>query len=157
MQKLVKRKMYYETIMPVEAYDDEKKKEDKNEADIIGAALTFGGLLLTAGGPISQAAGMLLAGGGLATTAIHNEQFTETAREVAAVEAETDLIISEGLVDAFSAGASAIGEGILAAGAVVGDIRETAESVAESVGNAAVEGMVDAVIDTFGLEDDEGG
>ena len=143
MQKLVKRKMHYETIMPVEAYGAEEK-------DIIDD------ILIAAGCGVAIATGSMV-GMTLCGAALLNEHVihTEEYREALHTQAEADLLMADALLD----GLSAVGEGILEVGAVVGTIQETAVSVAEFVGNAAVEGMVDAVTDmidnTFG--DDDGG
>ena len=90
MQKLVKKTLHYETIMPVEAYEGEDDWKDEIALGLTiagcGAAIVTGNVL-----------GMTLCGGALLNEGMHHEPTVEFAQDVmeANVEATEQQLRAE--------------------------------------------------------------
>ena len=89
MQKLVKRKMHYETIMPVEAYHP----EDDTWEDEINLALLIGGCgtLVLAPNPWSAT----LCGAGILNTVAHHEPTMNLVSEMEQANVEHNINVWE--------------------------------------------------------------
>ena len=107
MQKLVKKTLHYETIMPVEAYHPE---DDDWETEI-GLVLTIGGMAATVLG--FPGVGLLLGGAAIANTIVHDEQSMETLNHVAFAEEEAYRLAGESMVQEAQEASEAIMEGII--------------------------------------------
>ena len=83
MQKLVKKTLHYETIMPVEAYDEEDNWKDEIALGLTiagcGAAIVTGNVL-----------GMTLCGGALLNEGMHHEPTVEFVQDVMEANIEAD-------------------------------------------------------------------
>ena len=109
MQKLIKRKLHYETIMPVEAYHPEDDTWQDEIADSITLA-GCGAAIVTGSIP-----GIMLCGAALMNEMIHTEEYQEGLQ----AQAEADLLMADAIAntpgaiantvsDAYNAGAEAI-------------------------------------------------
>ena len=105
MQKLVKKTLHYETIMPVEAYHP----EDDTWEDAISLGLTIAGGILAFTNPW---VGVGIAATGLVNAAVHNEELMETVGEGSALQAQANVAMANDITntvsDAYNAGAEAI-------------------------------------------------
>ena len=110
MQKLVKRKMHYETIMPVEAYHPE---DDTWEDEINNFFLGVGVVSLFLPSPLNAVGGTVSTLGSLANTIAHDEQAMETLNQVAFAEEEAHRLAGETIVQAAQETNEAIMEGFI--------------------------------------------
>ncbi len=113
MQKLVKRKMHYETIMPVEAYEGE---DDWKDEIALGLTLAGCGAAIVTG----NVPGMTLCAAALLNEGMHHEPTVEFAQDVmeANVEVTEQRLRAEADVADAVFGAIATGVGALYDGAV---------------------------------------
>ncbi len=105
MQKLVKRKMHYETIMPVEAYEGE---DDDWETEI-GIALAVTGIGVEAAvlagfitGPVGATIGIGLGVAAITNAALHNEELMETVGEGSALQAQANVAMANDIANTVS-------------------------------------------------------
>lgn len=87
MQKLVKKTLHYETIMPVEAYEGE---DDDWETEIGVALNTAGFILSLTPVPGGRVIGGALCVTGLLVTAAHHEPTVEFVQDVMEANIEAD-------------------------------------------------------------------
>ena len=110
MQKLVKRKMHYETIMPVEAYEGEEEK-DEDWGDIISVALSTLGMGIAA--CTGSFVGVVLAGLSVGNTAWRDEENMAFTGEAAVVQAESQVAMGEAINNTIQSTGDAIMEGFI--------------------------------------------
>ena len=110
MQKLVKRKMHYELIMPVEAYEGEEEK-DEDWGDIISVALSTLGMGIAA--CTGSFAGVVLAGLSFGNTAWRDEENMAFTGEAAVVQAESQVAMGEAINNTIQSTGDAIMEGFI--------------------------------------------
>ncbi len=106
MQKLVKRKMHYETIMPVEAYHP----EDDTWEDEISLALTIAGGILAFTNPW---VGVCIAATGLVNAAVHDEELMETVGEGSALQAQANVAMANEIVNTVNDIGNAAGDAVM--------------------------------------------
>ncbi len=116
MQKLVKRKMHYETIMPVEAYEGE---DDDWETEI-GIALAATGIGVEAAvlagfitGPVGATIGIGLGVAAITNAALHNEELMETVGEGSALQAQANVAMANDIANTVSDINNAAGDVII--------------------------------------------
>ena len=110
MQKLVKKTLHYETIMPVEAYHPE---DDTWQDEINNFFLGVGVVSLFLPTPFNAAGGTVATLGALANTIAHDEQAMETLNQAAFAEEEAHRLAGETIVQAAQETNEAIMEGFI--------------------------------------------
>ncbi len=88
MQKLVKRKMHYETIMPVEAYHPE---DDTWEDEINAGLLLLGGISIFLPPPFNGIGSAITLLGGAGNMAAHHEPTVEFVTEAVQAYDEAEI------------------------------------------------------------------
>ena len=118
MQKLVKRRMHYETIMPVEAYEGEEKDDDWETE--IGLGLTAAGIIVEGAtylgfisNPVGHGIGFALGMGAIANAALHNEELMEDIGESSVVQAQASVAMGAAINNAIQSTGDAIMGGII--------------------------------------------
>ena len=87
MQKLVKKTLHYETIMPVEAYEGEDTWEDEINAVFLG----IGGVSVFLPAPFNGIGGAISFLGGAVNMAAHHEPTVEFVTEVVEAYDEAEI------------------------------------------------------------------
>ncbi len=118
MQKLVKRKMHYETIMPIEAYEGEEKDDDwETEIGIALAATGIGVeaavLLGFVSGPVGATIGIGLGAAAITNAAVHNEELMADIGESSALQAQANVAMANEIVNTVSDIGNAAGEAVM--------------------------------------------
>ena len=118
MQKLMKRKMHYETIMPVEAYDCEEQDDDwETEIGIALAATGIGVeaavLLGFVSGPVGATIGIGLGAAAITNAAVHNEELMETVGEGSALQAQANVAMANEIVNTVNDIGNAAGDAVM--------------------------------------------
>ena len=118
MQKLVKRRMHYETIMPVEAYEGEENDDDWETE--IGLGLTAAGIIVEGAtylgfisNPVGHGIGFALGMGAIANAALHNEELMEDIGESSVVQAQASVAMGAAINNTIQSTGDAIMQGFI--------------------------------------------
>ena len=108
MQKLVKKTLHYETIMPVEAYHEEDNNDDWTD-DLV--SIGFGVLGAVTGFVTRNPwVGVAVAGAGIGYTVANNEEMMESINEGINAQTEADLLMADAMINTAGAIANTVGE-----------------------------------------------
>ena len=118
MQKLVKKTLHYETIMPVEAYEGEEKDDDWETE--IGVILAAAGIIAEGAAylgfisnPVGHGIGMALGMGAIANAALHNEELMEDIGESSVVQAQASVAMANEIVNTVNDIGNAAGDAVM--------------------------------------------